>query len=160
MITKNPQNDADVRLLLAAFPDVRSDGRLIRHEEIEAVLRIPRTSSRYHTVTWKWRRVLEDERGVYLDGRSAQGAGFIAFLPDEHVRYGAKGFHHLGRRTGRLLKIMSMPADEALSPEMRRYRQLVVSSIEQKAKENREALRDIARALAPPRTMPRRVALP
>lgn len=156
---KDPQTDADVRHLLTVFADLLPDGRTVAHTQIEAALTANRAMPRYHTAVRKWRRVLLTEKSIYLDGVAANGAGFIALTPDEMVRFGNRGVRLAGRKLQKALAVMSVPADVALSEDMRRYRARLSVAVEQIATHHRTALRDVTRALTQTtRTLPRRLA--
>lgn len=154
-IERNPQNDADVQILLRLFPDVLPDGRTITHEQIETALRLSRVSSRYKTVTGKWRRVLMDEKCVFLDGLSGEGRGFVALTPDEMVRYANRSVRTAGRRLRKALVVASMPDDAALSEDVRLYRARLTVAVEQIARQHRAALRDVSRSLLPMQQLPK-----
>ena len=154
-IEKNPRTDVDVALLMAVFSDLLPDGREIAHEQIEAVLTTNRATSRYRTVTNKWRRDLLNERGVYLDGQMAHGRGFVVLTPNEMVRFGNRSVRAAGRKFRRALAVVAAPKDEDLSADPRRYRALLSAAIEKIASENRHTLRSIGKALAPPQQLPR-----
>jgi hypothetical protein len=155
---QDPQTEVDVRHLMGVFSDLLPDGRLVGHGQIEAAITVSRTDARYRTVVRKWRKELLDERGVFLDGLSANGQGFVALTPDEMVRHGNRGVRMAGRKLTRALMVMSVPADVALSEEMRRYRGRLSVAVESIARQNKAALREVTRALAPMPTLPRRVA--
>lgn len=154
-IEKNPKTEADIQLLMRVFPDLLPDGRCITHEQIEAVLKIPRLASRYRTVVRKWRRQLFDERHVWLDGQTAEGKGFIALTPDEMVRYGNRGVRSAGRKLKKAIVVMSAPSDGQLSEGLRQYRQLLLAATEKIIREHRSTLREVGRALAPMKQLPR-----
>lgn len=155
MIPINPSTAADVQLLWDVFPDLLPDGREITHAQIEAVLKMRHQSSRYRSVVTKWRRQLFRERGVYLDGQVAQGRGFIALAPDEMVRFGNRRVREAGRKFRKGLAVLAAPRDEDLSLDMRRYRQLLEATVVKITHDNRSALRDVARAMAPQPQLPR-----
>lgn len=155
---KDPEHDADVRRLMDIFPDILPDGRSITHEQIEAAIGTPRIAPRYRTVVNKWRKLLVTERGVYLDGITGSGRGFVALTPDEMVRFGNRGVRAAGRKLKKALAVASLPNDAALSDDMRRYRHLLCAAVERIASEHRTALRDVTRALGPQRQLPRRTA--
>lgn len=157
-IVKNPQVDADVRMLLGVFSDLLPDGREVQHEQIETVLKLARTSSRYRTVTKKWRRIVFEERGVYLNGRGVAGRGFVALLPNEMVRFGNREVRGAGRRFQKAIAIMALPADEQLSADVKRQRQLLLAATERIAREHKHELRAVTRALAPMKQLPRATA--
>lgn len=155
-IQKNPVTAADVALLMTVFGDLVPDGRQVTHEQIEAALKMNRATGRYRTVTDRWRRVLFRERRVWLDGRAAEGRGFIAMTPDDMVRFGAsREVRSAGRKFKKALALLSAPKDEELSDAVRRQRQLFLAATEKIVRENRSALRDVSKALGPAKQLPR-----
>jgi hypothetical protein len=151
----DPKNEADVQQLLRIFPDILPDGRLITHEQIEAALSMSRLSAKYRSVVTKWRRVLQYERCIYLDGLSSKGRGFVSLTPDEMIRFGNRGVRAAGRKLRRALQVVSLPDDAALSEETRKYRGLLSLAMEKIIADHRSALRDVSRALAPIKQLPR-----
>jgi len=155
---KNPRIDADVELLLGRFRDLIPDGRLIAHEEIEGLLKLTRKQSRYRTITAKWRRILLTEQRVFLDGRSATGAGFIALTPDEMIRYSNKRVRQVGRILRKAIQVASLPdPSELKSSEMRNYQARLFVACEQLTRTHKAVLVDLTKALQPPRQLPRAV---
>lgn len=153
----NPQTDADVRRLMTVFTDLLPDGRLVPHEDIEAALGMLRSEARYKTVVNKWRKTLQDERCVYLDGLSAQGRGFVSLTPDDMVRFSNRSVRAAGRKLKRALAVAMLPDDAVLSEGTRFYRQRFVSTMETVIKENAAALRLISRPIPPLPQLPRMV---
>lgn len=154
-IVKNPRNDVDVEMLKKVFPDLLPDGREITHEQLETVLQTPRTLSRYHTVINKWRKQLLHERGLWLDGHVLHGRGFVVLEPDAMVHYANRGVRSAGRKLRKNLAIMSAPKDIELSEDTRRYRRLLEAAVVKITTENRKTLREVGRALTPPKQLPR-----
>jgi len=154
-IVKNPRTDADVALLIAVFPDLLPDGRHIAHTQIESVLKLGRLTGRYHTVVAKWRRVVFDERRVFLNGRLGDGTGFVALTPDEMVRYANRQVRSAGRKLRHALAVASAPNDEQLSEDVRRYRRLLEAAAMRIAQEHKRELHEVAKAMAPMKQLPR-----
>lgn len=154
-IAKNPRTDADVQLLLMAFPDLLPDGRRITHEQLAAVLRMQKLVSRYRTVVNRWRRIVFHERRVFLDGRIGDGTGFIALTPDNMVRFSNREVRSAGRKLKKAIAVASAPHDDELSEGMLKYRQLLEAAATRIAQEHRSALRGITSALGPMKQLPR-----
>lgn len=157
-IVKNPNTDADAQVLWTVFPDLLPDGRQVTHEQIEAALREGRKSSRYRRVVTNWRRRLFTERRVYLDGQVASGRGFIALTPDEMVRFANRRVREAGQRIRKAIAVASSPSDAELSGDVRRYRNLLEAAMVKMAHENKTALREVSKALAPMEQLPQRNA--
>lgn len=155
-LQRNPRVDADVELLLGRFRDLIPDGRTIAHEEIESLLKLNRKASRYQTVTKKWRRILLHENRVFLDGRSALGAGFISLTPDEMIRYSNRRVRQVGRIVRKAIMIASLPdPSELKSSETRNYQARLLVACEQLNNTHKHVLFDLTKALQPPRQLPR-----
>lgn len=150
------KTDADVRTLLEKIPDVVSDGRIIAHETIEALIGLTRDQNRYRTVTKHWRRALWQERQVFLWGPAAEGHGFKALTPDEMIRFSNREVRHTGRRLKRALLIAATPRDEEITDtQMRVYRARLLSATEQITHAHGRVLRELSQALLPPRQIKR-----
>jgi hypothetical protein len=68
--------EPDVRALRDAFPDSKmAHGDLITHAQVEATIGTSRASSRYRTVTTRWRKAVERETGRVILGPE-KGVGF------------------------------------------------------------------------------------
>lgn len=153
---RNPRTDADVELLLGRFRDLLPDGRVIAHAEIEALLKMSRKQSRYRTVTDRWRRLLMDEQRIFLDGRSAKGAGFASLTPDEMVRFANKQVRAVGRIIKKAIAVNSLPdPSEIKNSETRNYQARLLLACEQIARTQKHVLLDLTRALQPSRQLPR-----
>lgn len=153
---RNPRTDADVELLLGRFRDLLPDGRTIAHEEIETLLRMNRKQARYKTVTSKWRNILLGEQRVFLDGRAALGAGFVALTPDDMIRYSNRRVRQVGRILRKAIQVASLPdPSELKSSEMRNYQARLFVACEQLAQTHKHVLLDLTKALQPPRQLPR-----
>ena len=155
-IVKNPRIDADVAILVGHFRDVIQDGRVIGHEEIERLLSMNRKHGRYKTVTTKWRRIMETEYRVFLDGRSALGMGFVSLTPDEMIRYSNKRVRQMGRQIRKAIRVASLPDPNALkNSEMRSYQARLLMACEQFARSHKHVLVDLTKIVAPARALPR-----
>lgn len=158
MFEKNPRVSADVELLLGRFRDLLPDGRVIAHQEIETLLRTPRTSSRYKLVTKKWREIVLRENRVFLDGRSAFGQGFQSLTPDDMIRYSHKRVRQVGRILQKAIRVASLPdPSELRSSETRNYQARLMVACEQIAQAHKHVLLDLTKGLQPPRPLPRAV---
>jgi hypothetical protein len=97
---------------LPTEPDVRRlreelalrEGDEVTHEQIEAILNLPRTSDRYRTITNVWRvRMLKDEN---MEIAAVPGVGFRCLVPAERVDENVKRFQRGTRQQGRSLNRM------------------------------------------------------
>jgi hypothetical protein len=124
MIDKPPYaTGPEVRKLIEAFPNIQR-GQLITHDEIEKVIRHKRDSNRYKTVTSRWRKEVENERGIVIDGRGeAQGVGFRALLDGEQVKFGVNQRKASQRRIRRWHGAVSRVDEAKLSDSELRVRQ-------------------------------------
>lgn len=148
-IVKNPLTAVDVQRLWTAFPDLLPDGRVITHDQIEAVLQEPRTSARYRRVVSKWRRQLWTERSVVLDGISARGRGYVSVTNEEMPRQGHRDGRVGLRKIKKAIAVAATPEDAALSEHTRRYRLLFVAAMEKTVRDHQRTLKDVMQALGP-----------
>ena len=126
---KNPQTDADVNAVLAMLADLAPDGRIVGHEQCEAVLRVPRDTVRYKLIMGHVRRRLEEERGIVLDGRGLKGKGWLALTRAEQVSRGHVGVRQKFRLAKRDVRRMALPLNEELPESMRSFRAGFVASM-------------------------------
>lgn len=152
---KNPRIDSDVELLLGRFRDLLPDGRVISHGEIENVLRIKRRTSRYLTVTKKWRDVVFNEYHIFLDGRAAHGEGFRALTAEEMVRFGHKTVRLVGRQLRKAIKVAALPDPSELSANSKLFQARFMVAVEQIMSTHKRVLIDLSKAMQPPRALPR-----
>ena len=156
LFKRNPQTDADVNLLLKRFSDLLPDGRLIEHAEVEQTLRTRRETSQYILVVRHWRRALFTEKRLVLDGRAANGQGFIVLTPDEMVRYSNRRVREAGRILRRAIAVAIAPRDdEIMDSNTRAYRARLVMATEQIWSTHRRTLREIGSPLRPTPALPR-----
>lgn len=78
----------DVRKLEDAFGKPLA-GAEVSHEQIEEVLGVKRTTSRYKTVTLAWRKQLRTQHNIDLE--AVPGTGFRSLTDAERVGAGVKG---------------------------------------------------------------------
>ena len=155
---RNPRIEADVQLLLGRFRDLLPDGRIVAHEEVEALLQLNRKANRYQTVTTRWRRVLLDEQRIFLDGRSALGHGFKSLTPDDMVRYSNRRVRSVGRILKKAIYVAGLPdPSELSSSELRTFQARLFVACEQVLSTHRRVLVDLTKAMQPPRQLPRAV---
>jgi hypothetical protein len=152
---KNPRIDADVQLLLGRFRGLIPDGRLIAHEEIERLLKLNRRSSRYLTVTRKWRDVEFNEHHVFLDGRAALGQGFISLTPEEMIRYSHRTVRQVGRKLQKAIRVNALPDPSELTENSRIFQARLMVAVEQITSTHKRVLIDLSKAMKPPTPLPR-----
>lgn len=106
---------ADVKKLKEALSaDLKVD-QVIPHEQIEAVIALKRTTSRYRTVVSAWRRQLLDEQNVDLD--SIAGVGYLVLTEPERVRVSIRdhrrGTRKVSRSVGRMARVRTETLPDA-----------------------------------------------
>lgn len=148
---KDPRTDADVQVLLRHYQDLLADGRILTHEELEGLLKMRRTDARYKTVLRHFRRVVFNERQIFLDGVSAEGLGFRALTGNDMVRYGNRRLRHVGRTLKKAVRVLATPHDDEISdPHARAYRARVLVVAEQMAATHGRSMREVTTALRAP----------
>lgn len=92
----------DVRKLIDTFGQL-AEGFEITHEEIEAVIGVPRTSNRYRTVTYAWRNKLLRDHNRLLE--SVPGIGYRSLGPGERISSAVKGVQQGARKQLRAIRL-------------------------------------------------------
>lgn len=153
-IEVNPRNEADVQVLRKRYTDLEPDGRVIRHDELEAVLGLSRTEARYRTVIAKWRKVLWDESQLYLDGMSAEGQGFRVLNGNQMVQHGNKRLRWAGRSIKTAVRVLATPRDDEITdPHARNYRARALVVAEQLVVSHGRSMRELTTALKAPKQL-------
>jgi hypothetical protein len=76
----------EVRALREAYPDDSlTQGRLIPYPEIEALIKCPRDSNRWRSVTDRWRKTIEREVGVIIAPDPMKSPAWKILLENEKV---------------------------------------------------------------------------
>jgi hypothetical protein len=104
----------DVKLLLEAFKGLERDGRIIQHHEVSQVIGVHHSTNRYRSVVTAWRRTLEREEGIYLDGMKAAGQGFVVLAAPEMVRFGCGKLRQATKVVKRGVTAAGLAPDEEL----------------------------------------------
>ena len=66
--------DIDVRALREAFPESGLKvGQLIPYAAVEAIVKTPKDSCRFKTITGRWRRLVERDSEIILGAEKGQG---------------------------------------------------------------------------------------
>ena len=83
---KGEPTDWQVRKLHEAF-GVIEPGRVITYKEVTDVIGEPHNSHRFNTITWRWRKDIEKNQGVYSDVPYRKKE-FRFLQPNEQVDHG------------------------------------------------------------------------
>jgi hypothetical protein len=125
---------ADSKLFFGGIP-VRPDveklmksiaieaGRLVTHSEIVRVLRLDPKSSRYRTVVTSWRKTIEREKFLRLDGES--GVGYRVLTPEQAISRSAKDIEHVSNASRKTTVRIEMIDTMSLSDQSKDQHALV-----------------------------------
>lgn len=102
---------ADVKRLLDTYSELKV-GDEIAHEDVEGVLQITRTASRYRTVTGAWRRFLQRQENKQVE--AVPGIGFRVLNPKERVEVGLQKFGSGTKKQARAIRAVQATPDEGL----------------------------------------------
>ncbi len=144
--------EPDVKLLLAAFPDPQR-GQLITHEQIEGVITVHRSSSRYRTVVAAWRRRLINESN--LDTTAIPGVGIRVLAEYDRVTASAKDYRRGVATVGKATRRVSRVQVERLTEQEQTKAEHVRRQMEATLAAGRQSVKEIAIRLAPPESNPR-----
>lgn len=102
----------DVRKLNEAFPEL-TEGDEIAHADIEALLGLAHTVSRYRTVTNAWRRSVLNDRNIEV--AAVAGEGFRCLTAPERVSGGIRGVQIGTRKQMRSVRrVMFVRSDDPI----------------------------------------------
>lgn len=150
--------DPEVRRLKDRYADVaRLRGTTIPHDDVEELIGVSRHSSRYKTVTDRWRRHVERETGVVISGQGeAIGVGFRVLTHAEQVTFGVAQRVGAGRRIVRWHASIANTDPAMLSPAQRQVRDFEVAAAAKLHLAMTEVRHALAARPAPPAPHPRR----
>jgi hypothetical protein len=125
--------DIDVEKLCNAFPfDALPGmvGKVIPHAQIESVIGQLRTSSRYKQIVWKWRERIEEQTGIWLDGKDGEavGEGFKVLADKPLLTFAERKRGHVAKASARVARRAANVRSSALTPHERRVRDHVILS--------------------------------
>jgi hypothetical protein len=142
----------DVRKLEEAFPSPDED-QIIRHGELEALLKIPSKTSRYYGVVNGWRKKLRNDRNI--DSEWIHGIGLKILNPADRLieseRNVKQGIRHTGRAFRRLAIV---PRDRLDAIGQARYDH-AIGVAAKLTQAGRDAKRELAIDLAPVKSLPK-----
>ena len=107
--------DIDIRALFEAF-SVPAEGAVIPYDNVTATIKTPETSSRWRTVTARWRKRLIKEHNVYL---LARDRAFRVMDPATRVDYGATQYRSGTRRLRKCHNVIVTTDQGRLTAEQR-----------------------------------------
>jgi hypothetical protein len=125
----------EVKKLEEAFPEMeKRRGTTILHEDIEAVLRLPRTESRYKTVVNAWRSKVRREHGIDIRGDLPEviGVGYRVLAHVEQAQFGNTRTRWGTRQIGRAQVSMAYVDQSVLPADVKRqleHDQMVVAKL-------------------------------
>jgi len=96
--------DGDIRLLENEYgiPEI---GKIIPYEEVAAVIKYDKDSSRFKTVTQRWRKKIERDHNVIIG--TERGIGFVALDNASRVDLGSDKFKYGMKSVRRANKVVS-----------------------------------------------------
>lgn len=142
----------DVRKLEESYPSPEEDA-ILRHNELETLLKIEQKTQRYYGVINTWRRNLRRERNI--DSEWVHGVGLKILNPADRLKESERNIKQGIRHTGRAFKRLAITPRERLDSigQARYDHALQVASKLTTA--GREAGRELAIDLAPVKSLPK-----
>ena len=105
----------DVDKLMEHYGGVPRDGRVITHREVEKIIEETHGSHRYSGVTSSWRKRMESEQGITLDGRSAAGEGFRVLSAPDMVEFSSIEHKSARRKVAKAVRTAALAPASVLS---------------------------------------------
>lgn len=111
--------DADVKRLRMRFPDVElRNGATVGYSDIENTIGCPRGSSRWATVTARWRKLIEKESGIVL--KPMRGVEFKVADDADKVQLSSDKSATAFRYAKRSVQLSSLVNRNALTEDQKR----------------------------------------
>lgn len=121
--------DIELKALREHYAEVEP-GKVITHEEIEAVVGVKRDTNRYRTVMTRFKRMMLLDFNVELKARS--GAGYVVLTASDRVRAGIDSGHKIHRQIRKThYRLTVIPREQLSNEEVRRadHAQMVMSKL-------------------------------
>lgn len=138
--------DPDVKRIREALGEM-NEGEEIPHTRIEELIGKKASSSRYRTVTARWRKTVLRELNVEIG--AVPGMGFRVLSGSERIEHNHAKFRSASRQQGRAVRRIGMIPDAVLSDQDRhrrdRIHQLTSTAVENVAL--------VAKQIEPPRAV-------
>src|SRR4030095_11956008 len=150
----------DVERLHNAFPEVaRLLGQVIPHEQIESILHMRRTDSRYRGVLWQWRNEVEQKTGIWIDGKHSEaiGVGFMVLAAKPLLMHANRKREQAARTALKSARRAANANPEQLTTAERRLRDHIATSARSAALALMEAPPPFPPAPKPPIPNPQRI---
>lgn len=142
----------DIRKLDEAFPAPDEDA-IIRHAELEALIKVPAKTGRYYGIVNTWRKRLRNERNI--DSEWLHGIGLKILNPADRLKESERNIKQGIRHTGRAFRrLATVPRERLDSVGQARYDHAigVAAKLTQAGK---DAQRELAIDLAPVKSLPK-----
>jgi len=108
--------DPDIKQIREAFPEDQLNALdEIPYEDIENLLGIPQTSSRFRAVTNRWRKIVEDETGLVIG--VIRGKGFKLLNDEEKLDLSVGKLRTAVRQSHKSYRYASLVDAKALNEE-------------------------------------------
>lgn len=145
----------DVRKLLEAFAD-KGPGDSISYESIGQIIGESHGSSRFETVVGAWTRALLNERNQ--DTMREAGANSVRILREsERTGYGVRQFRRHAKGIGRAYRKVALVRTELLDEAGQAANLFAKRKMAPVLESARDATKELATSLAPPKQLPRLV---
>lgn len=111
--------DIDVRAIREHWPDESLKvGEVIKHDDMEAILKCGRKSCRYKTVTARWRKLVENSTNKIIGAK--RGEGFVVLSEREKVGLSGDKLRSAGRLARRSYIVAGRIDVKELSDDQRK----------------------------------------
>lgn len=144
----------DIRKLEAAFPiEELTEGRTIKHEEIEAVIDCAKGSQRYYGVVNSWASKLRNTASIILAWQP--GDGIKRLDPAGHLNHAGTRFRQKGRQYNKAGKEFAWVERDRLNDAGKQRLDLHARIAEAQRDATRRAFKELAIELPAPKSLPK-----
>jgi len=111
--------EPDIKKIMEKYPHTKMEpGQQIGYEEIGTLLGIDKKSSRFRTITNRWRKLMQSKFGIVID--TIPGEGFKVLTECEKVGLGSKKLVSAGNMAKKAYYVFSVTDVKQLDDQSRK----------------------------------------
>lgn len=147
----------DVDKIMRSIKAEERRGGVVKHEEIEGLIKVERTENRYKTVCNAWRKKVFTAHGVKIvgDRPDVVGVGFAVLTNKEQIAEAERQYGKGRRRVGAGWKTAALVTEEDLEEADLKRRDHAIQTGVQLFTAHREAQKSLAASTRPQHQHPR-----
>lgn len=147
----------DVKRIMDQVDAGSKRGEIVKHDEVEKIIKVSRDENRYKTVTNAWRRKVLSESGVKIvgDRPDVVGVGFAVLTNKEQIAEAERQYGKGRRRVRDGWKTVSLTGEDGLDEASLKRREHAIQTGVRLFGVHREAQRSLAESTRPKELPPK-----